>query len=358
MRFFIASGCPIATTTLYRCVHLAEQLRALGHEAEIVDWFDETQIDPTRAAGYDAILLYRLPMSPSLAQVIETAHQTATPVIFDTDDLIFEPDLVHAQRGVTRLSSNEQEQHTAGVRRYLQTLQACDAVTTATPFLAERATRRGQRAFVHRNALGHEMLALADRLRPRRLTKQTADKAVIGYGSGTPTHDVDFAEAASSLCAILNQFPNTELWIVGPVVIASELETFGERVRRFPLTDWPDWFERASQFDIALAPLELENVFCRAKSEIKFVEAAALGVPVVASRTEPYESLITTREDGLLATDEREWVEALSWLIEDPHRRAEMGGRARQKVQQRYTPSVRTAELAEMLPQLLATKSR
>ena len=358
MRFFIASGCPIATTTLYRCVHLAEQLRALGHEAEIAEWFEEAQIDLTRALGHDAIFLYRLPMSPLLAQVIEAANQSGTRVIFDTDDLIFEPDLVHAQHGVTRLNPRQQEEHTAGVRRYLQTLQACDAVTTATPFLAALATRRGQRAFVHRNALGQEMLTLANRLRQKRLTNEIADKAVIGYGSGTPTHDVDFAEAASSLCIILDQFPNTELWIVGPVVIASELERFGERVRRFPLTGWPGWFERASQFDIALAPLELQNVFCRAKSEIKFIEAASLGVPVVASRTEPYASVITTREDGLLATDERDWVEALSCLIEEPHRRVEMGERARQKVQQRYTPAVRTAELAEMLPQLLATKGR
>lgn len=353
MRFFIASGCPIATTTLYRCVHLAEQLRALGHETEIVDWFEEAQIDPTRAAGYDAIFLYRLPMSPPLARVIGTAHQTETPVIFDTDDLIFEPDLVHAQRGVTRLSSNEQEQHTEGVRRYLQTLQACDAVTTATPFLAELATRRGQRAFVHRNAFGQEMLALANRLRQQRLTKEISDKAVIGYGSGTPTHDVDFAEVASSLCTILKQYPNTELWIVGPVVIASELETFGERVRRFPLTDWPGWFERASQFDIALAPLELENVFCRAKSEIKFVEAAALGVPVVASRTEPYTDVITEREDGLLAGNDDEWVSALAWLIEEADRRAGIGARAREKILRDYAPQARTADLAELLPRLL-----
>ena len=233
-----------------------------------------------------------------------------------------------------------------------------DAVTTATPFLAELATRRGQRAFVHRNALGQEMLALAHRLRQPRLTNEIADKAVIGYGSGTPTHDVDFAEAASALCTVLKQFPNTELWVVGPVVLGGELNAFGERVRRFPLTDWPGWFERASQFDIALAPLELENVFCRAKSEIKFVEAAALGVPVIASRTEPYEDVITAREDGLLATDEADWVEALSWLIADPHRRAEMGERAREKVQRSYTPAVRAAELAEMLPQLLAARSR
>ena len=283
MRFFIASGCPIATTHLYRCVHLAEQLRALGHEAEIAEWFDDTQIEPARAVGYDAIFLYRLPMSALLARVIEEARQTGIPLIFDTDDLIFEPDLVHTQRGIDRLSPSEQEQHLGGVRRYLQTLKACDAVTVATPFLAELAAQHGKPAFVHRNALGREMLAAGEST--PRADEAPSERVVIGYGSGTPTHDADFHEAAGALRIILDRFPHTELWIVGPLAISAELEAFGERVRRFPLTDWPGWFERAHQFDIALAPLELENAFCQAKSEIKFVEAAALGVPTVASRT-------------------------------------------------------------------------
>ena len=50
-RYFIASGCPIATTTLYRCVHLREQLQALGHDAIVVDWFDEARIDACGSVG-------------------------------------------------------------------------------------------------------------------------------------------------------------------------------------------------------------------------------------------------------------------------------------------------------------------
>ena len=356
MRFFIASGCPIATTALYRCVHLSEQLHALGHETRMVDWFDEARIEPADAAGYDALFLYRLPMSAPLAQVIDAAHAADAPVIFDTDDLIFEPDLGSAQRGVAKLSAQDQQLHVEGMRRYLQTLQACDAVTTATPFLAQLATSRGKGAFVHRNALGQEMLAVANRLHTERRTRAQNDRVVIGYGSGTPTHDFDVGEVAPALCAIMDRFSATELWLVGPLDISSELEAFDNRVRRFPFTDWPGWFERASQFDIALAPLERENVFCRAKSEIKFVEAGILGVPVAASKMEPFEDAITHCEDGLLALDEGDWTEALTWLVENPEKRTEIGARARATILQRYTPEVRTAELAEILPRLLASR--
>ncbi len=350
MRFFIASGCAIATTHLYRCVHLAEQLTALGHEASIAEWFDDTRVDPMQAEGYDAIFLYRLPMSPALARLIENAQSAGTPVIFDTDDLIFEPDLVHTQRGVDRLSPEEQEQHTEGVRRYLQTLGSCDVVTVATPFLAELAAQRGKPVFVHRNALGREMLKVANHLPAR----SESARVVIGYGSGTATHDADFLETAGALRTILHRFPDVELWVVGPLAVPAELKADGERIRHFPLTDWRGWFERAHQFDIALAPLELENAFCDAKSEIKFVEAAALGVPTVASRTKAYENAILHREDGFLAANEEEWVEALTWLIENPTRRREVGARAHAKILRDYTPDARTAELAKLLPRLLS----
>lgn len=352
-RFLIASGCSIATTHLYRCIHLQEQLQQLGHEAEVVDWSNEARFDPAQARGYDALFLYRLPLSPPLERVMEEARAADVPVIFDTDDLIFEPDLVEAQRGVQKLSESEQRQHIEGVRRYLGTLLAADAVTVATPFLAELAGQRGKSAYVHRNSLGDEMLAVAERWRVQRAASLTSDRVVIGYGSGTPTHDFDFREAAPALEKILMRFPAAQLWIAGPLDLPVEFSSFGARVRRLPLTDWRGWFRVLSQCDIALAPLEAENVFCRAKSEIKFVEAGALGVPLVASRSEPFTAAITDGENGLLARGEEEWTSALTSLVDDPERRARIGARARETILQRYTPETRAAGLEKLLPHLL-----
>ena len=226
MRFFLASGCPIATTTLYRCVHLREQLQELGHEAEVAEWFDEARIDPAAALRHEVIFLYRLPMCPSLADLIERARAARKTIIFDTDDLIFEPELVAAQRGVLRLSEHDQKLHLEGVRRYLATLQAVDAVTTATPLLAEFAAARGKPAFVHRNALGDEMLELAGRLYEQRQHRTPVEHIVIGYGSGTPTHDFDFMEASAALQGVLANFPHVELWIAGPLALPSDFRSF------------------------------------------------------------------------------------------------------------------------------------
>lgn len=351
-RYFIASGCPIATTSLYRCVHLQEQLQALGHKAEVVDWFNPAKINPAQALAYDVIVLYRLPMCPTLGSLIDQAHQLGKPVIFDTDDLVFEPELVAWHRAVKKLSPSEQVQHLDGVRGYLMTLLACDAVTVATPPLAELATKRGKHAFVHRNALGNEMQELADQLHEQRKSRLVNSKIIVGYGSGTATHEIDFLEAAGALETILTRYPQIELWIVGPLELPHRLQRFGTRIQRHPLRSWQDWFRLMAKMDLVLAPLELDNIFCRAKSEIKFVEAGALGLPVVGSDIDPYRDSITHGKDGFLAATEQEWIEALSSLIQKPELRAQVGQAARETVMQKYSPRARTTDLSNLLGRL------
>jgi glycosyltransferase involved in cell wall biosynthesis len=352
-RFLIASGCPIATTTIYRCVHLREQLQSLGHHADVVEWFDEARIDASQAFRYDVLVLYRLAMCPPLGRLIDQARALNKPIIFDTDDLIFEPELIEWHRGVRNLTESEQTLYAEGVQRYLATLQACDAAIAPTPLLVEFARRRGKHAFIHRNALGNEMQALADRLYAERRQRSAGNRLVLGYGSGTPTHDVDFQEVTAALVNILNRFPQVELWTAGPLALPERLAGFGERVRRFPLTDWRGWFELLNQMDIALAPLELNNIFCRAKSEIKFVESGALGIPLVASDIDPFKDSITNGDDGFLAADDDEWSRTLTLLIEEPERRFRMGERARRTVLNRYSSQTRATELAAILPQLM-----
>lgn len=358
IRCFIASGCSIATTHLYRCVHLQEQLAALGYEAHVAEWFEEASVEPEAALGYGLIFLYRLPLWQGIRRVIDDARARGTPVIFDTDDLIFEPDLIHEHRAVGNLTPEEQALHAEGVRGYLATLHACDITVTATPLLAELARARARPAYVHRNALGNEMLASANELYRSRQLGPESGAVVIGYGSGTATHDVDFQEAAGALLYVLDRFREAELWIAGPLALPLEFERFGERVRRFPLSDWRGWFEVASRMDIAIAPLEMNNVFCRAKSEIKFVEAAAVGAAVVASNIDPFIDSITHGCDGLLAANQKEWTEALAALIQNVPQRRMLAEAARRTVLEHYGPSVRGAQLATLLPQLASVISR
>ena len=73
-----------------------------------------------------------------------------------------------------------------------------------------------------------------------------------------------------------------------------------------------------------LAPLEVGNPFCEAKSELKFFEAALVDVPTVASPTGPMRRAI---RDGETAS----WPPIVAWraallsLVDDHALRRRMG---------------------------------
>jgi hypothetical protein len=91
-----------------------------------------------------------------------------------------------------------------------------------------------------------------------------------------------------------------------------------------PIMRYPSYVAK-SNCHIALAPL-VQHPFNEAKSEIKVLEAWAMGLPIVCSKIAPYMRAVSDGVDGLLVTDSKEsWENALTKLIEDPALRTSMG---------------------------------
>lgn len=112
---------------------------------------------------------------------------------------------------------------------------------------------------------------------------------------------------------------------------------------------WQRLPDLLATFDVNLAPLEHGNPFCEAKSELKWVEAAAVGVPTVASPTAPFRSAIRHGETGFLASTTQEWVDALRLLATDPVRRQAVGAAAAEKLEADYDPKKLGAALVATL---------
>ena len=111
----------------------------------------------------------------------------------------------------------------------------------------------------------------------------------LGYMSGTATHQRDFAVAVPALCRILEEQAAVRLRVVGALDLREfpALAAFGDRVAQRPLVSWEALQAEIAAVDVCLAPLEVGNPFCEAKSELKWIEAGAAGVPTVASATAP-----------------------------------------------------------------------
>lgn len=90
----------------------------------------------------------------------------------------------------------------------------------------------------------------------------------------------------------------------------------GEQIVVAPGVPATEYGEFYTHFDVALAPLE-GGLFNRCKSDLKILEAAAYGLPVIASATHPYSS--HAKNDGvLLAHDAEDWFEHMALFVEHP----------------------------------------
>jgi len=172
---------------------------------------------------------------------------------------------------------------------------------------------------------------------------------VIAYFSGTGSHDRDFETIAEPLAWIMSVYPQVWLHIGGHLNLGPAFEPFWDRIRRTPYVTWRELPHLVAQADINLAPLEQDNPFCQAKSEIKFVEAALVGVPTVASCVEAYEYAINDGQDGILASTPDGWRAALKTLLDHPDQRLALGEAARHFVYTHYTPERRAEELWAIL---------
>jgi glycosyltransferase involved in cell wall biosynthesis len=83
--------------------------------------------------------------------------------------------------------------------------------------------------------------------------------------------------------------------------------------------------------DIILLPLK-DSDYNRGKTAVKFLEASALGVPVVASNHFIYQDKIIDGENGFLAEEKQEWKEKIKLLIREQKLRQQMGENAKRTV--------------------------
>ena len=338
-------------TRRYRCMHQQEQL-ALKGVATTLREDDDPQLLKD-VFEYDLFILHRVPFSPLIDLVIELAHVQGKPVVFETDDLIFVPELEAHIGFLDTLAPEAACRFRSDLMRLEETFQRCDCILTTTEFLAQEARRRGKPVYVSRNAPSTEMFRLSEQAwvekQQRVKEEDTASPVIIAYFSGTGSHNRDFQTIAEPLAEILAAYPQVWLHIGGQLNLGPAFDPFWGRIRRAPYITWRELPYIIAQADINLAPLEQENPFCQAKSEIKFVEAALVGVPTVASRVEAYEHAITHGNDGWLATTADEWRDALQTLLDHPDRRHDMGENARRSIYARYTPERRAEELWSIL---------
>lgn len=335
-RVLIIAETSIPQCLKYRVVQKQEAFRRLGIDCTWLSWTDiEGCRDALQTRSH--AIFYRVPGEPAVLELIDEARRLGVVTAWETDDLIFDEMVLRHSRALARLDRKTFDSLQQGASHYRRAMVACDAGIASTPGLAD-AMRRAGVADVHvvENGLDEQTLAVTEKL-AARLPRADDGLVRIVYGSGTNTHDVDFEEAASAIGRILDRFPYVRLRLIGPVAIPAALAGHAAMIERLPATGYEKYLGLLGECDISIAPLE-DFVFNDAKSNIKYLEASALGVPSVCSPRAAFAAAITDGVDGLLCDGTEAWEAALASLVTDSTLRRRIGQAAMAGVRRRYAP--------------------
>ena len=322
----------IPQCTRYRVLNKAEQLRKHGFAVKVVNLSD-FQLSMAQNASH--IIIYRSPISPELLRLCHMAKEYGKPVFFDIDDLVFDTVYTDQLSYTQGLNSVEKGNYDAGVRNYGYMLKNCDGAITSTNQLQEELYKYQSKVLLNRNLASDDLIAISSQY--IKDYSQTSDIVKIGYFSGSISHNENFELIKPAIKQLLTKYSNVQLHIVGILDIPQDMKPFENQIVTHDYVDWDKLPALISEVDINLAPL-VDSIFNRAKSEIKWIEAALVKVPTVASKIGAFSDAVVDGETGLLATDE-EWFDKLEALVLSPELRQKIADAAYRAVLENCTLS-------------------
>ncbi|WP_247950197.1 rhamnan synthesis F family protein [Streptococcus constellatus] len=298
----------IPQCTRYRVLNKAEQLRKNGFAVKVVN-ASEFQVSQAQYASH--IIIYRASWSIQLQLLCDLAKSENKPVYFDIDDLVFDTVYTDQLSYTQGLSEKEKGNYDAGVRNYGKMLAACDGAITSTNQLKEELLKYQDIVLLNRNLASSELMEVSSCF--IKDYNQQSQQVKIGYFSGSISHNENFELIKPALKKLLEAYPFIELHIVGHLDIPTDMKVYEQQIIVHDYVDWKTLPQLISQVDINLAPL-VDSIFNRAKSEIKWLEAAMVKVPTIASDIGAFADMVIDGQTGLLAKED-EWNEKLDSLI-------------------------------------------
>jgi glycosyltransferase involved in cell wall biosynthesis/Tfp pilus assembly protein PilF len=339
---------------LYRVDQKAEHIRAAGYEVTVFGT-DRLQDYLEQIYKFDAVIFYRTPARAAQIFAVARSRSLGITAFYDVDDLIFTndfPDSLESYGG--SIGTDEYIGLQLGVPLNRHAITLCDyAIASTTPLATEMAklTIMGK-AFVHRNAFGsqHEN-AFVRSWKPR-----DRDQVVLFYGSGTKAHGSDFRDLVEpALIEMVRRHGDrVKIVLAGHVLISEALEAVRGNLEIHAL-NWQldEYWAELSQADINIAVLQSSRM-TDCKSEIKWMEAAMLGIPSVVSDTANYREVVTPGVTGMICRTAEDWIDNLDQLIRDKALRYRIGQAAWKRVTQKHSFATAAANIRDIFTQCSA----
>ena len=304
LRVGVLAQAPGAPLTSSAWIRLLLPLQRLEQQGGCV----LTQLKPgATPVCLDRLIVQRAacPRLEAAEALVQACRAQGLPLILDLDDALFALPAEHPER----------ERYAPALPALEHLLAAADRRVFSTPTLAAQCQTFGGARAVLANGLDADTWA-----GPKRFPRAEAEGPLQLLYMGSRTHDADLALILPELDALAAQDPDAfRLTLVGglsqplqrPWLTVAEVPLEARRYPRFVR-----WLRRLHRHDLGLAPL-VANSFNAAKSDVKLLDYAALGLPALCSPGPAYQELLAA---GLaLPAEPGQWAEQILWAAR--HRR-------------------------------------
>ena len=302
---------------IYNMVHALEGSAAHAPPEVSACWFFHADLDSLDQIAdlADLLVICRTRYDSRVNRLVGAFRRRGKKVLFDIDDFVFNADYTHLL--VKTLDLDVQNPKVwddwfAYTSRLGATFRMCDGGITTNQVLAAKMTAfAGVPVAVVPNFMNREQLEMSERVREAKRGQAPGASGLLhlGYFSGSPSHNRDFALVAPALEEMLESDPRLGVVTVGYIEPGPGLARFGTRIKRFPFTDYVNLQRLIGSVEYNLMPLQF-NTFTNSKSELKYFEAAAVGTLSIASPSQVYARAIRHGETGWLAQAHR-WAEVM-----------------------------------------------
>jgi glycosyltransferase involved in cell wall biosynthesis len=261
---------------------------------------------------YEVVILQQ-PRGREWADLIKALRAAGALVLVEVDDYL---------HGVSNQADHDFRDHygKSELAKYEECFKAADGMIVSTPHLARVYRAFNRRTYVCENGID-----------PRRYayTRPPRDTVNIGIVCATGHRDsaMPWLQATAQVMA---QREHTTFVSIGQPFASGFVPHFGDRrAISVPFTAIESYPAAMALLDIALAPGGSTS-WHRAKSQLRYLEAGALGIPLVAN-PDIYPAVIDG-ETGEHARDATQAYSKLLALVDDPQLREEQGEGARADV--------------------------
>jgi glycosyltransferase involved in cell wall biosynthesis len=271
----------------------------------------------TRLPNFDdyKVVILQQPHGPKWLEKIRELQEKGIKVVYEVDDYLHG---VRKQPGHDFRKSYTKEL----LVLFEECMAQCDAMICSTDYIAERYAKFNEHVYVCRNGLDTNRY---------RLTRPPRPTVNIGW-AGATGHMEPLAEWLNkAILPVMQQHDDTCFVVIGQPGFAKPVnEIFGGgRAIGLPWTLIENYPAAMTMMDIAVAPAG-HTTWYRGKSDLRWLEAGALGIPIVADAT--IYSDIEQGVTGFKASTPAEAREHLEALVVDPDLRATIGANAKQHV--------------------------